>query len=556
MTGIRHPYLLCSCAAAILAAGFGVPCGPAQAQTLRPAITTDGPFPPLRPTKPARPGTQPVTPEDTPVIRPSRGPIAEPPGALDVEDDEAEPQPPTGLRPAARDGAPDQETGPVAEVDGPEGEQAPYENPDGSNSVAWDARSPEDVAVIERPPAGYDPELHRAELSPLTDRRPERLYRFEPWQPRGIRVGSFTAFPVVEVGGAWVSNLFRTQPARPDQAFELRPALRLVSNWRTQALELRAVGGFTYFDNYPGEDDRAYQLEARGRVDVSRRTNLTGVVQRDVYQEPRGTLEQRLRGGPRADVTTDQAGLDLRHQFNRLSLGMRASVLTREVANTTAPDGSQISNRDRDVTATEQAVRTTWTFKPTVQAFAEVATNQRDYRAAPVSDGISRNSTGERYRAGIGFGNTGQILRGEVSLGWGQQRPDAPQLGAIDGVLVDANLAWRIDGMNALLLRANTDVVETSLAGSPGGFLRRGSIEWRHAFLKPLIGTAAFGYAATSYESSAIEERLADVALGLEYYLAPEALIFTRWQHLAYRTTAATGNWDGDEIRVGLRLRQ
>ena len=88
------------------------------------------------------------------------------------------------------------------------------------------------------------------------------------------------------------------------------------------------------------------------------------------------------------DVTTDQAGVDLRQQFNRLTLGMRASVLTREVADTTAADGTQISNRDRDLTATEQAARTTWAFKPTLQAFAEVATNQRDFRAAPVSDGM------------------------------------------------------------------------------------------------------------------------------------------------------------------------
>lgn len=540
----------------MLAAGNGMPCAPATAQTLRPVITTDGPLPPLRRPKPGRPDSPTPAPDEMQTARPSRGPIVEPPAPFDGEDEDAEPQPPTGLRPTARDGGPDREAGPVAEVDGPDGEPAPYENPDGTDSVAWDARSPEDAAVIERPPAGYDPELHRAEVSPLTDRRPERLYRFEPWQPRGIPVGSFIAFPTVEIGGAWVSNLFRTQPARPDQAFDLRPALRLVSNWRTHALELRAVGGFSYFDNYPREDDRAYQLEARGRLDVTRRTSVAGIVQRDVYQEPRGTLEQRLRGGPRADVTTDQAGVDLRQQFNRLTLGMRASVLTREVADTTAADGTQISNRDRDLTATEQAARTTWAFKPTLQAFAEVATNQRDFRAAPVSDGILRNSTGERYRVGVGFGNTDQIVRGEASMGWGQQRPDDRRLGTIDGIIVDANLAWRIDGMNALLLRANTDVIETSSFGSPGGFLRRGSIEWRHAILKPLIATAAFGYATTRYEGSALEETLTDLALGLEYYLAPEAMIFTRWQHAIYRTTAATGNWEGDELRVGVRLRQ
>ena len=540
----------------MLAAGSGMPCAPAMAQTLRPAITTDGPMPALRRPKPGRADPQPPATEDIQPTRPSRGPIVEPPGPFDDEDEDAEPQPPTGLRPAARDGVAEPETGPVAQADGPDGGPAPYENPDGANSVAWDARSPEDAAVIERPPAGYDPELHRAEFSPLADRRPERLFRFEPWQPRGIRVGGFIALPSVDIGAAWLSNIFRSQPARADQAFDLRPTLRLVSDWRAHALELRATGGFSYFDTYPREDDRAYQLEARGRIDVTRRTSIAGLVLHDVVQESRGTLEQRLRGGPRADITTDQAGVDLRHQFNRLTLGLRATVLSREVADTTAADGTRISNRDRNLTATEQAARATWTFKPTFQVFAETAINQRDFRAAPLSDGVLRNSTGERYRVGIGFGNTSQIVRGEASVGWGQQRPDDSRLATIDGVIVDANLAWRVDGMNALLLRANTDVIETSSVGSPGGFLRRGSIEWRHAFLKPLIGTAAFGASATSYEGISLEERLTDVALGLEYYIAPEAMIFTRWQHTVYRTTAGTGNWEGDEIRVGVRLRQ
>ena len=531
--------------AAVLAAGIGVPVPPVVAQTLRPAIVTDGPLPPLRRPAPRRPDPQVLPePEVAASSRPPRAAVADEPGAA-PDGDEDEALAPTGLRPALRDGIAEHETGPLAAVDGPEAEPATYDNPDGTSAAAWDARTPEDAAVIERPPAGYDPELYRAEIGPLVDRRPERLYRFEPWQQRGIRVGSFVALPSVDVGAAWLSNVFRSHPPRWDIAFDLRPTLRLVSAWRTHALELRATGGLSYFDRFASEDDRAWQLEARGRLDVTRQTSVAGLLIHDVAQESRGTLEHRLRGGPRADVITDQAAVDLRHQFNRLTIGLRASVLTREVADTTTADGLRISNRDRNLTATEEAVRATWTFKPTLQGFVETAVNQRELRAAPMSDGISRNSSGERVRLGVGFGNTSQIVRGEASVGWGQQRPDDRRLAPIDGVIVDANIAWRIDAMNALLLRANTDVIETASVGSSGGFLRRGSVEWRHAFLKPLIGTVSTGHSITSYQSIALSESLTDIGAGLEYHLAPEAMVFGRWQHSIYRTTALTGGWEG-----------
>ena len=535
---------------------------PAAAQTLRPVITSDGPLPPLRGVTRRRPDQ--AAPEEVDAAPAPAPPARVPaddgsePGVVS-DDPAAEPVPPrpTGLRPAVRDGDPAAAVELEPSVDGAvQTEPDPYENPDGADPVAWDARSLEDASPFERPPAGYDAELFRAEISPLLDRRPERLARFEPWQPRGIRFGSFIVYPTVDVGYAALSNVFRTRPAQADQAFELRPSVLMRSDWRTHALEVRASGALTYFDTFPAIDDRAWSLEARGRLDITRRTQLTGLVLHDVMQEAPGTLALRLAGGARADVTTDQTALTFNQRFNRLTIELRGTTLQRDFSEVRAANGTITSNRDRDVTVSEQTARATWAFKPTLLAFAEAGINQREFQAVSPLDGIARNSSGERYRLGVGFGNTSQILRGEVSIGYGEQTPDDHRLAAINGMLIDANAAWRIDALNAMLLRASTDVLDTSAAGSAGGFVRRASLEWRHAFLRPLIGTAGVFYSATDYQGIALSENLTDYVLGLEYYLAPEALIYGRVQHSSYRISNGANNWDADEFRIGVRLRQ
>ena len=171
-------------------------------------------------------------------------------------------------------------------------------------------------------------------------------------------------------------------------------------------------------------------------------------------------------------------------------------------------------------------------------------------------DGIKRDSDGERYRVGVGFVNTSKVLRGEASIGYGRQTPLDMRLASIDGMIIDANLAWRINAFSALLLRGSTDVIEASSISSSGGFTRRAQAELRHAFLRPLIGTASAGFSATTYEGIVINENLTELALGLEYYVGPEAVVFGRYQHTALRTNAASGGYDADEIRVGLRIRR
>lgn len=490
------------------------------------------------------------TAPDLPAIIPSDDPTRDP-----RERDPLDMEPGAGQRPVVRDGDLSWPPEPRAPVDGIVQQEEPPPLRDGIDPLSIDTRRADDIAAFEDPPAGHDPLLFQIEdIPPIRDRRTRRLFEQEPFDPVGIRIGTFVLFPEVELGGSWYSNVLRSGNPESDIALDVRPAARFVSDWNVHALEFRAASTLSFFSELDSENDRGYQLEARGRLDVTRRTNLQGFVSRDYSQESRSAIDANA-AGERANLTLDRAGATLNHRFNRLSFQLRGTVSEYDYSDVNVGNTVQ-SNADRNYTAYDGAVRARWEFKPTLTGFVEVEGNQRDYDVVAQSDGISRDSKGQRYRAGIEFGNTSEILRGEISLGYGVQTPDDKRLDSIEGIILDANLAWRVTKLTTLAFNARSDVSETTTADSGGVFTRSVGVEARHAFQRQLIGTAGITYTMQDYQGVDIDESEWRGDLGVEYFLSREMVLFGRYRHTIFESTSPGADYTSDELHVGMRLRR
>jgi hypothetical protein len=427
----------------------------------------------------------------------------------------------------------------------------PLPQQDGLDPQNIAAGDPDDAALFNNPPAGFDPLLFQIEeLNPILDNRAtRRLFRQEPFDPVGIRIGSFVLFPQLEIGSSWSSNVFQSSDPRDDFAADIRPSGRLVSNWGRHALEFSATGAFSYYDEFTTENDESYSIESRGRLDLTRRSNIQAVIARDRTLESRSALDASIVGD-RTQVTTNRAEVALNHRFNRLSLQFRGSISDLQY------DDADAGSSDRNYTVTEETVRASWEFKPTLSAFTEVAINQRRYDTVASTDLISRNSDGQRYRAGISFGNTGQILRGEVSLGYGVQTPDDDALSQVDGLILDANATWRATELTSLLFTARSDVTETTTTNVGGAFNRNAGIEVRHAFKRYLIASAGIAYTTLDSQDGIIDEREWRSTLGLEYFLNSDAIVFSNYAHTDYDAIGSDSDFSADEVFVGIRLRR
>lgn len=506
---------------------------------------------------------------------PSKGRVGEPdvddayaapgiPPSIPADDPAETPEEQDGLDPAPRDGqrAVIQDGDPNFPGDQPllrdgiidVGEPAPPE--DGTDPSVVDTRSTDDIAIFENPPAGYDPLLFQVEdLDPIIDNRAvRRIGTLDPYDPVGIKVGNFVFFPELEMGGSWYSNVFRSPNPQSDWALDVLPSMRLVSNWARHALEFRTTGDLSYFGDSDSENDKGFLLESRGRLDIARRTNVQGLLSRERTQESRSALDARSVG-TRANQTVDRAEAALNHRFNRLSLQLRGSASDYtfgDVENLSL----KTSNADRDYTAYEETIRAAWEFKPTLSVFTEVAVNQRNYGLPAATDNINRSSDGERYRAGLSFGNTGRILRGEVSLGYGVQDPDDPRLRSIDGLIVDANTTWRVTETTSLLFNARSDVSETTTNNVGGAMYRYAGIEARHAFQRNLVGSAGLSFSKQSSQDGIIDEREVRATLGLEYFLNRETVFFGRYAHTDLNAVGTTSDYASDEVHFGMKLRR
>lgn len=457
-----------------------------------------------------------------------------------------------GRRRAVTDGEVSDPSEPQALSDGVLEPSEPEDIVDGDDSTEWDTRTLEEIALFETPPAGHDPLLFQIEdIDPLvTDRRPARLFRLEPYDPVGIAIGSFVLFPEAEIDGLWTSNVLDSPKAQSDVAAEVRSKTRLVSDWSVHAVELRATSLLSFYDEFASEDDRAWSIEGRGRVDVTRRTNVQALLLHDLHQESRTAIDAS-GAGPRPDVTTNEAAMSLNHRFNRLSLQLRGSLTDVEYSKTAADLGE-----DRDSTTVEETVRTGWEFKPQFALFTEAGLNQRAYETFAASDGIGRDSLGERYRFGVDFGSTGQTLRGEASIGFGRQTPNDGRLDEVDGFLFDSNLAWRASELTSFFLIARTDLYDTNTAGSAGVVARLISLEARHAFRRYFIVTAGLTYSKNDYDNVAIVEHQWAPKLTAEYYVNREITLFGRYEHSAWRADQPDGDYDVDDVRLGVRFRR
>jgi hypothetical protein len=433
------------------------------------------------------------------------------------------------------------------------------------------------VVPVEQPQVSIDGDLDAADEMALDDpeledvlREQERLGRplqqqrqFGPYQPVGVRVGSFLLFPTIETGVSGSDNVFRSASSRKSDMFaDVTVGATLTSNWRRHALEFRVQNARTYHQEFSTENDNRFDALVRGRLDISRRTNIVGDVSYSYGQETRGGVNTPTASvGDRPSVIQQRAGVEVNHRVNRLALQLRGAVTDNIYGTvpatpdpltglTTTPNGN-----DRNYVQREIGGRAGWQFNPNLQLYADVVLNNRTHEAVSSTDGILRNSDGYRAQVGVAFDKRGK-LQGEASAGYASQTPDDVRLKTVSGFIYNGKLSWQPTGLTEVIATATSDIGETSLAGAGGALTRTTGVEVRHALRRHIILVAGASYAVANFGGSSLKETSTVERLGLEYYLTREAALLAGYQHTNFETNGTTKGYEDNTVRVGVRVRR
>jgi hypothetical protein len=450
--------------------------------------------------------------------------------------------------------------------------------PGDGDLAAREPEAPRDgVVPVEQPQVSIDGDLGAADEMALDDpelegvlREQEQLgrpiqqqSRFGPYQPVGVRVGSFLLFPTIETGISGSDNVFRSASnGKSDMFADVTAGATLSSNWSRHALEFRIQNARTYHQEFSSENDNKLDALVRGRLDISRRTNIVGDVAYSYGQESRGGVNTpTASSGERPAVIQRRAGVEANHRVNRLSLQLRGAVTDNIYGSVPAtPDSltglvAPSNGNDRNYVQREIGGRAGWQFNPNLQLYADVVLNNRTHEAAASTDGILRNSDGYRAQLGVAFDKRGK-LQGEASAGYASQTPDDVRLKAVSGFIYNGKLSWQPTGLTEVIVTATSDIGETSLAGSAGALTRTTGVEVRHALRRHIILVAGASYAVANFGGSSQQESSTVERLGLEYYLTREAALLAGYQHTNFETNGTAKGYEDNTVRVGMRVRQ
>lgn len=508
----------------------------------------------------ARPSTEPPRPvRRSQVTTPDD---AEPSAPIPVNAGEYQPQ--RDAAPSARrivqsergqqDGETEQPVGIDLAVDGHMEVGEPPLTDDGREPVIADPRLPADSAAFLAPPAGYDALAFQIELDPATDARVRRLTALEPFTAVGRRSGNWVVFPTVEMGIGGTTNVYRSTTARPDLIFDVRSTLLAVSDWQQHALLFKATGFGSAYGTYASENEKSYAFEMRGRLDITKRSNIEILAIHSLDQEPRSSLFAPTDARTPTPYSTDKIAVAYNQRFNHVSVQLRGAVTDLTYQPVATYDGGLLNNAERNVSVREVALRTAWNFHPTLAIFAESAFNNQVYTSMP-ADGIARDGIGDRLKAGLSFGNLAQIWRGEFAVGYGHQHARDGRLGDAQGLLVDANIGWKPTALTSLLFNAHTDFLTSTVAGQGNATQRLVGVELRHALQRRLIAIAGLSYQVTAYQGISLVERTTTAELGFEYSVSQSTTLLGRYSHIVLDSSTPNADTTTDAVRLGVRYR-
>lgn len=340
----------------------------------------------------------------------------------------------------------------------------------------------------------------------------------DPYAPLGIRVGTFTVFPSLEQGIAWTSNADYSTTGSEALLSETTLRLTAVSDWSRHAAELEAYGTFRKSVSGQEVSDPAAGVSGRLRLDLA--DGFTGSAGIE-YELKRETAESAvvIPGVETQPLLQTLSGeLGVARDSGKLRLAATASVERQMFGDAELSGGGTLSQRERNSTTGAFTLRTGYEVSPALVPFVEGEIGRRQFDQHLDSAGYARSANRFGLRAGVEL-DLGEKLTGELAAGWITEIPEDDRLAAIEGVSVDAALAWSPMRGTVVTLDANTTVETTTDPGASGSILYAARAGLKRDVRADLTTNAAAGLSFRDYTGISGEDLILDIEAGFTWWL-------------------------------------
>ena len=270
------------------------------------------------------------------------------------------------------------------------------------------------------------------------DGRPRAPYEADPFEPQGIRAGSFILRPSLDQGIRATSNADNSASGSSGVLSETALRLNARSDWASHLATLDATGIFE--KNLSGQyvSNPRGQIDAALRLDMSDDTRLNfGLgysINREDASDPNGISAARSR--PLVHNLSAQAGVE--RDIGKIFARAVARVNNTRYGNAKLFNGDQLDQSDRNNTYVSMTLRGGFEVSAIIRPFAEVEVGRRIYQN---DNGLDRNATQLGLRTGLQI-NSGEKLNGEFSIGYLTASSEDDRLRNTGGLSLDAAMNW------------------------------------------------------------------------------------------------------------------
>jgi len=401
-------------------------------------------------------------------------------------------------------------------------------------------------------PGTYRAQGFESRLETVADRRREELDAI------GLKTGTYTFFPEIQISTTRTDNVFSTATAKKSDAIlALRPSFTLRSDWRRNSLAVAGEGEWAKFNRYKSENVLRGSLTGEARVDFTPFIAAGLRLSIAADQEGRGSPDAVTGAAGPVRLRTYGAELSLAQRLNRLVATLRGGLALTDYDDVDLLAGGSDNNDDRDARTNSVGLRLAYELSPAASVYGDLELDRQINRQRIDDEGFQRSSEG--WRAALGTNvEIGRLARLDLEVGYVAREYNDPRLAATGAVTADGLLTWSMTPLTTLRFAAGTDVAATTVALASARVTRRVSFGVDHELLRQFTLGADIAYENERLRGvgDAGRSDTISASVGGEYRLSREASIEARFRREVERARDNSGDTTENIASVGLTLRR
>lgn len=339
------------------------------------------------------------------------------------------------------------------------------------------------------------------------------------YEPLGLRMSTFKAFPKLEVGYRIDSNVYATENNEENNNITLiKPAVELRSDWNNHAFNLGGNGEFASYSDSTDENYNDWALHFNGRLDVLRDRYLFAGASYNALHEDRGSPDDASGKEP-AQYKLISGNIGYNHSVAKISAVFEGAIDKYDYDDVPAT-GTPINNDDRDRSQYKASLRLGYELQPEYEAFIKGTYFSRGYNDDTDDNGENRDSTGYEAVAGIGINFT-NVTTAEVFAGYRSQDYKDAALETINGASFGGSLYWTPTQLTSVTAYVSRTVKETTTPGTSGIFASAYGVIVDHELLRNLTLSGAAYMSNSDFQKENIDrsDDLLELKAGLKFSL-------------------------------------